>query len=71
LEELNDVVGVYLTPPQIAVALCVDETSQIQALERTQPGLLLEPAAAALSPMTTFGTALPRCSPRSKWAKAE
>ena len=39
LEKLTDVVGVYLTPPQNAVVLCVDEKSQIQALERTQPML--------------------------------
>ena len=36
-------VGVYLTPPQNAVVLCVDEKSQIQALDRTQPGLPLKP----------------------------
>ena len=39
VEKLTDVVGVYLTPPQNAVVLCVDEKSQIQALDRTQPGL--------------------------------
>ena len=43
LEKLTDVVGVYLTPPQNAVVLCVDEKSQIQALDRTQPGLPLKP----------------------------
>lgn len=43
LEKLTDVVGVYLTPPQNAVVLCVDEKSQIQALDRTQPGLSLKP----------------------------
>lgn len=43
LEELTDIVGVYLTPPQNAVVLCVDEKSQIQALDRTQPGLPLKP----------------------------
>jgi len=43
LEKLTDVVGVYLTPPQNAVVLCVDEKSQIQALNRTQPGLPLKP----------------------------
>ena len=39
LEKLTDVVGLYLNPPQKAVILCVDEKSQIQALDRTQPGL--------------------------------
>lgn len=43
LEKLTDVVGGYLTPPQNAVVLCVDEKSQIQALDRTQPGLPLKP----------------------------
>ena len=42
LEKLTDVVGVYLTPPANAVVLCVDEKSQIQALDRTQPGLPLK-----------------------------
>jgi transposase len=37
--KLVDVVGIYLSPPQNAVVLCVDEKSQIQALDRTQPGL--------------------------------
>ena len=39
LEKLTDVVGLYLNPPQKAVVLCLDEKSQIQALDRTQPGL--------------------------------
>ena len=39
LEKLTDVVGLYLNPPQQAIVLCIDEKSQIQALDRTQPGL--------------------------------
>ena len=39
LEKMTDVVGLYLNPPQNAIVLCVDEKSQIQALDRTQPGL--------------------------------
>jgi transposase len=38
-EKLTDVVGLYLNPPEKALVLCVDEKSQIQALERTQPSL--------------------------------
>ena len=38
-EKLTDVVGVYLDPPDKAVVLCVDEKTQVQALDRTQPGL--------------------------------
>ena len=36
---MTDVIGLYLNPPQQAIVLCVDEKSQIQALDRTQPGL--------------------------------
>ena len=39
VEKLTDVVGLYLNPPEKALVLCVDEKSQIQALDRTQPGL--------------------------------
>src|SRR5271166_2774563 len=42
LEKLTDVVGLYLNPPEQAIMLCVDEKSQIQALDRTQPGLPLK-----------------------------
>lgn len=42
LEKLTDVVGLYLNPPHKAIVLCVDEKSQIQALDRTQPGLPLK-----------------------------
>ena len=38
-EKLEDVVGLYLNPPENAVVFCVDEKSSIQALDRTQPGL--------------------------------
>jgi putative transposase len=39
VEKLRDIVGLYLSPPQNAVVLCVDEKSQVQALERSQPML--------------------------------
>ena len=39
VEKLTDVVALYLSPPDKAIVLCVDEKSQIQALDRTQPGL--------------------------------
>ena len=39
VEKLTDVVGVYLNPPDKALVLCVDEKTQVQALDRTQPGL--------------------------------
>jgi transposase len=43
VEKLVDVVGLYLNPPDKALVLCVDEKSQIQALQRSQPGLPLKP----------------------------
>ena len=43
LEKVVDIVGLYLNPPEGALVLCVDEKSQIQALERTQPMLPLGP----------------------------
>jgi transposase len=43
VDKIHDVVGLYLNPPERAVVLCVDEKSQIQALDRTQPILPLRP----------------------------
>jgi transposase len=42
VEKLKDVVGLYLNPPEHALVLSIDEKSQIQALDRTQPGLPLK-----------------------------
>jgi hypothetical protein len=42
VEKLTDIVGLYLDPPDKALVLAVDEKSQIQALDRTQPGLPLK-----------------------------
>mgnify|MGYP001618025780 CR=1 FL=1 len=42
VEKLYDVVGLYLNPPDKSLVLCVDEKSQVQALDRTQPGLPLK-----------------------------
>lgn len=43
IDKVRDVVGLYLTPPERAIVLCVDEKSQIQALDRTAPVLPLMP----------------------------
>ena len=43
LEKLYDIVGLYMNPPDKAIVLCVDEKSQIQALERTQPIFPMRP----------------------------
>jgi transposase len=46
IEKVRDVVGLYLSPPERAIVLCVDEKSQVQALHRTQPLLPLGPGQA-------------------------
>ncbi len=46
-EKVTEIIGLYLDPPDRAVVLCVDEKSQIQALDRTQPGLPLKKGRAA------------------------
>src|SRR5207302_10137179 len=42
IERLEDIVGLYLNPPEHALVLSIDEKSQIQALDRTQPGLTMK-----------------------------
>jgi len=78
-EKLVDVVGLYLNPPEQAVVLCMDEKSQIQALDRTQPSLPLKSGRAGTmthdykrhGTTTLFatldvltGTVIGRCLPR-------
>lgn len=46
VEKLEDIVGLYMSPPEHAIVLCCDEKSQVQALDRTQPGLPLKPGRA-------------------------
>jgi len=47
VEKLEDIVGLYMSPPEHALVLCCDEKSQVQALDRTQPGLPLKRGRAA------------------------
>jgi transposase len=47
IDKVRDIVGLYLDPPQAALVLCVDEKSQIQALDRTAPSLPLLPTTSA------------------------
>jgi len=47
VEKLEDIVGLYLSPPEHAIILCCDEKSQVQALDRTQPGLPMKKGRAA------------------------
>lgn len=62
VEKTRDIVGLYMDPPVKAMVLCVDEKSQIQALDRTQPILPLAPGVART---ITNGMAPPPCLPRS------
>lgn len=45
IKKLEDVIGLYINPPEHALVLCIDEKSQIQALDRTQPGLPMKKSA--------------------------
>jgi len=56
-EKVIDVVGLYHNPPDKAVVLCVDEKSQIQALDRTQPVLPMMPGMPGGAPSCSAGTA--------------
>ena len=47
VEKVRDIVGLYMNPPDHAIVLCVDEKSQVQALNRTQPILPLGPGVPA------------------------
>lgn len=43
IEKVRDIVGLYMNPPENALVICIDEKSQVQALDRTQPLLPMEP----------------------------
>ena len=83
-EKVTDVVGLYMNPPDRALVLCVDEKSQIQALDRTQPGLPLKKGRAATlthdykrhgttTPFAALnklnGTVISMCQPRHRHEK--
>ena len=59
IDKVRDIVGLYLNPPEAAVVLCVDEKSQIQALDRTAPVLPLMPGVPSGKATTTSATARP------------
>lgn len=61
VEKLLDVAGLYLNPPEHALVLCADEKSQIQALDRTQPGLPLKRGRMTLLNLS-FGPPPPKLS---------
>lgn len=64
--KVNDVIGLYLHPPENAIVLCVDEKSQIQALNRTQKVPPLQPWHAEQRITTTSAPALPPSSGSSQ-----
>ena len=81
VEKLEDIVGLYMNPPEHALVLCCDEKSQVQALDRTQPGLPLKKGRAAtlthdykrhgtttlFAALNTFdGSVISRCAPRHR-----
>jgi Homeodomain-like domain len=68
--KLDDVVGLYMNPPRHAVVVSIDEKSQIQALDRTQPDLPLKRGNAQPSRTIANATARRPCSPRSACSKA-
>ena len=68
--KVRDVVGLYVSPPQHAVVLCVDEKSQIQALDRSQPMLPMRPGSPHGAATTTRAMARPRSSRRSTLRRA-
>ena len=64
-DKLVDVVGLYMNPPDKAAVFSFDEKSQIQALDRTQPGLPMKKGRLGPEPTTTSATERPPSSPRS------
>lgn len=62
-DKVVDVVGLYLNPPDNAIVLSVDEKTQIQALDRTQPMLPLRLARSSDARMITNAMAPPVCMP--------
>lgn len=81
VEKLDDIVGLYLAPPEHGLVLCCDEKSQVQALDRTQPGLPLKKGRAAtmthdykrhgtttlFAALNTLdGSVIARCEPRHR-----
>ena len=68
--KLKDIVGLYVNPPDHAVVLSVDEKSQIQALDRTQPGLPMKPGRAGTMIHDYKRNGTPHCLPPSMCSMA-
>ena len=68
-EKLIDVAGLYLNPPEHAIVLCVDDKSQIQALDRTQKSPPIYPGRLGTMTHDYKRNGTTRCSPHSTWRK--
>jgi hypothetical protein len=69
IDKVRDIVGLYLNPPEAALVSCVDETIQVQALDRTAPILPL-PRTRSGARTTTAGTAPPTWTRPWTWRRA-
>jgi hypothetical protein len=70
VEKVRDVVGLYLDPPERALVLCVDEKTQIQAVNRTAPVFPMLPGTRRGPAKITSGTAPQACTLRWIWPSA-
>ena len=70
VEKVRDIVGLYLNPPERALVLCVDEKTQIQALNRTQPVFPMLPGTPARASHDYVRLARQACTPPWTWPPA-
>lgn len=70
IDKVRDIVGLYLDPPEKALVLCVDEKSQIQALDRSTPVLPMMPGMPERWTHDYVRHGIPPCSPRRTWPPA-
>jgi hypothetical protein len=71
VDKVRDIVGLYVNPPEIALVLCVDEKTQVRALDRTAPVLPLLLGSQRGTRTTTCATALPISMPLSTWPQGQ
>ena len=70
VDKVRDVVGLYINPPEGALVLCVDEKTQVQALDRTSPVLPLRPGLPEPAWYATMSAVAPPTSmPPSTWPR--
>jgi hypothetical protein len=67
VENVRDIVGLYLSPPDRALVLCVDEKTEVQAVERTQPVLPMRPGQVERRTSDYIRQAPRPSSPHSTW----